>query len=638
MSCHNNIFNKLSFLSEKRSLLHGEYYTLFGIFGTIYYIVPYFLCSSNSDVSPKTLALRIISCLLCFYLLIYHQIKIMISQRLLDKYNQKNNHQEILSNSDSTKFISKNVNSGFLPLYWYISLCFCLPLMSTYNLLDSYFDTTWIVNSSLSILTLVLLVDSISFIILELIGISAGYLLYSVITGNFNFNYEDVNYFLVIYAHLFSIAIGGFFLYQRRIMEKKLTESNLELEKLNITLDDKVKTRTDFLNKALQAKTEFLNNISHEIRTPLQGIFGLASSLSDHWNKFTNDEKENQIHIINESSDKLVSLVSNLLDVSKFEAGKMLFDFQINNLASTIRSTITELKPLFYDKHIDVSFSFNGDEDEFALSFDNLRISQVIRNYLSNAIKYSANNTNITITLGFADQYGNTCEKENASSILVKVKDNGIGVPENELKQIFFPFAQSSLTDRKSTGTGLGLALCAEIIQGHQGKIWAYNNQIEAGSTFCFTIPMQNSIDSPKVSIRDKVEKPIDTTNSKYLILFVDDEKACSTAGKVILECAGFRVDVADCGTAALKMLDEQKYDLILLDLMMPDIYGTEVLINVKSSKEHSHIPVILQSGGSDPSEISKAITLGAFGYILKPYNTNEIISKIKAALNIEKK
>ncbi len=631
----NLFFRLISKTSIEKTKLHGQYYTTFGVLGTIYYIIPYFIWSHNSDIEYQTLFLRIFACILCFYLVILHQTKIATALKLLAREGKKNNLYRRFTKIEVTNFLTNQIHSGYLPIYWHVTLCYCLPLMSTYNLLDSSLQTTWIVNSSLSILILVLLVDWISFIVIMFAGIAGGFFLFFITNGTFKVLYEANNYFLVLYVHFFSIIIGSFFLYQKEVMVKQISQANSELVDLNANLDDIVKKRTEFLDKALKSKTELLNNISHEIRTPLQGILGLSSTLADSWSNYTNKEREEQVRIISESGVRLMSLVSNLLDISKFEAGKMLFDFGKHNLINVIENAIVELKPLCYEKNIEIFFIHPKNIKKFNIEFDIYRIAQVIRNFLANAIKYS--DYDIFISLSFVNNLGEKTTQEKASSVLVEVKDNGVGVPENELHIIFFPFSQSSRTNKKAGGTGLGLALCAEIIHAHNGKIWAFNNTEAPGSTFCFTIPLEQSQADPILITKNTKQivnsESVNSNNKKYKILFVDDEKFCLVSGKVILESAGFEVVTASCGTEALEVLRKEKFDLVLLDLMMPDIYGGEILLEIKSDKKIADVPIILQSGASDQSEIHKIISLGAAGYIIKPYNKDELVSKIKDVL-----
>lgn len=612
-----------------RVKLHGDHYTTFGIFGILYYIVTYFVWSHVSDVKFQTLIFRVIACMLCFYLVILHQTKVWWASQHLKEYVLDSTSNKELSESDRKKFINNEINTGFLPIYWLITVCYCLPLMSTYNLCVDSFNITWVVTFALSVLTLVILVDWIVFIGQITFGIIFGYALFYITSDNPVIEYNGENIILVIYIILFSIIIGAFFLYQKESMIYQITQANIELEKLNVNLDKLVLERTKDLNKALEYKTEFLNNISHEIRTPLQGILGVSSSLVDDWNKYSDSQKEQQIKVISESSDNLMALVSNLLDLSKFEAGKMLYEFKEYNIVNLIENAVLQLKPLIIDRDIELTFIKPTNFNSFKAFCDISRIEQVIRNFLSNAIKYSTKG-NIEIKISFSNVSGNELAKQNLSHIKVSVKDLGVGVPNNELKEIFYPFAQSSRTSNRSGGTGLGLSLSAEIIAAHKGKIWAENNLKENGVTFYFTIPINHKIKKKSMSnVRNNSITQKNENISKGKVLFVDDEEFCQISGKIILESLGYEVLIADSGKSAISQFSNVKFDLIFLDLMMPDMFGTDLLRIIRENRLNSLTPVILQSGASDDREISKALSLGANNFIIKPYNKNDIYNAI---------
>lgn len=620
--------NFLDFLHKKltdRVKLHGNHYTTFGIFGIIYFIIPYFIWSHISDIKFETLILRLIACFLCFYLVILHQTKSWWSQHKLKKYTLQNINKESLTSNDKSNYLNNQINSGILPIYWLITVCYCLPTMSTYHLFADSFDTTWVVTFSLSVLTLVILVDWISFIILLILGSVIGYLLFLITASNTAIEYEQINFQLVIYINVFSIVIGAFFLYQKELMYKQVNDANEKLRRLNTNLDKKVLQRTNELKKALEYKTEFLNNISHEIRTPLHGILSVVSSLSENWKKYSDLEKANLVKVISESGDKLMKLVSNLLDLSKFEAGKMLYKFNNVNFISIVNNALSQLKPLIIDKDREIIFHNPLNTEDYVIYCDEVRIEQVILNFISNGLKYSKHD--IEIYISFANVSGDKVEKDKATHLKLSVKDYGIGVPSQEMREIFYPFAQSSRTNSGTQGTGLGLSLSTQIIEAHKGKIWVDNNENEQGATFSFAIPINISDkNNKKNNSKNNLDLKIDS-NSK--ILFVDDEEFCRVAGKVILESLDFNVDIAESGKDALNYIEKNKYDLIFLDLMIPDISGTEVLKHIKKSTLNSKAAVIVQSGASDDREISKALSLGANNYVTKPYNKKDILNII---------
>ena len=229
------------------------------------------------------------------------------------------------------------------------------------------------------------------------------------------------------------------------------------------------------MQTALAAKTEFLNNMSHEIRTSIQGVSGISEGLDEHWEDLQETKRKELVASIAGSAKRLQSLVGNLLDMSKFTAGKMILSLHKMSLNEAIKDMIFECKTL-YTNGKNIEFKFD-DDIICSIVADKERLAQVLRNLFVNAIKFSPDQSSITAIL-----------RETQNGVMFSIKDEGIGVPEDELSHIFKPFNQSSRTKTKAGGTGLGLSICDEIIKLHNGRIWAVNNT-DRGATFSFVIP-----------------------------------------------------------------------------------------------------------------------------------------------------
>ena len=206
----------------------------------------------------------------------------------------------------------------------------------------------------------------------------------------------------------------------------------------------------------------------------------------------------------------------------------------------------------------------------------------------------------------------------------IEVTDQGIGIPPGEELLIFQPFVQSSSTKTKAGGTGLGLAICHDIISAHHGRIWATNNP-GGGVTFSVTIPTDSS---------SKPSEQLPSTPAANILL-IDDEEACLMSMDLLLYGSNYILHKANGGVAGLEFLRTHpgQIDVILLDLMMPDIYGLNLLADLKHDQSHMHIPVILQSGTSDEAEIKKAFVMGVAGFIRKPYDKPTILAEIAKVL-----
>ena len=248
-------------------------------------------------------------------------------------------------------------------------------------------------------------------------------------------------------------------------------------------------TAKEAAEAANRAKSEFLANMSHELRTPMHAILSYADFGIEEVDEAVKEELLKYFSRIHESGTRLLSLLNNLLDLSKLEAGKMEFMMKKDDLRRPLETVIKEMQKLIEEKSLKLNI-VEPDFEPTAL-YDLNKIVQVIYNMLSNAIKFSPHKGEIRITFGqtFIDSVENGAARKGIS---FSVKDQGIGIPEEELEKVFDKFIQSSKTRTGAGGTGLGLAICSEIIGEHSGKIWAENNK-DKGATFTFVLPIEQA-------------------------------------------------------------------------------------------------------------------------------------------------
>ena len=243
-----------------------------------------------------------------------------------------------------------------------------------------------------------------------------------------------------------------------------------------LALSRVIEEQRDAAEAANHSKSEFLANISHELRTPLHGILSYARFGEDEAAEGDREELRDFFQNVGQSADTLLRLVNDLLDLSKLEAGRMICEFRPANISDLIEVVVDEFNSLCAQRHVLVVYT-PPDEDTTTMA-DPDRFKQVIRNLLSNAVKFSPPQGTINVRL-----------RRLPKSLLLSVRDEGPGIPPDEIELVFDKFIQSSKTKSGSGGTGLGLAICREIVGTHNGRIWAENNA-DAGCIFYCELPL----------------------------------------------------------------------------------------------------------------------------------------------------
>jgi len=269
----------------------------------------------------------------------------------------------------------------------------------------------------------------------------------------------------------------------RKIAEKKLKLAKEDLERQVEKRTAELKLAKENAEKANQAKSEFLANISHELRNPMHHILSYSKSGEIKYNKSTDEKRLHYFKQIRISASRLMSLINNLLDITKMESGRMDYILKECDFQKIVEEAVFEFNPSIEEKQLAIEMENNCAVD--FVSCDSYRIGQVIRNLLANTIRFSPENTPVKITLKDDKLNDNN---QTVPAINFSIKDYGIGIPDNELDLIFEKFAQSSKSKTGAGGTGLGLAISQEIVHAHQGKIWARNNS-DGGATLSFVLP-----------------------------------------------------------------------------------------------------------------------------------------------------
>ncbi len=377
--------------------------------------------------------------------------------------------------------------------------------------------------------------------------------------------------------------------------------------------------------KANLAKTEFLSSMSHEIRTPLNAIVGFSNMLLD--DKNLPDSAKEEVNDIVMASDNLLEIVNGILDISKIEAGKL----EIINTEYDFNKVTTELIALtrgrLGDKPIELITKIDESIPQ-VLYGDASRLKQICVNILTNAVKYTKEGS-ITFSI-------NSVVKNNVCRLIISVEDTGIGIKQENLNKLFNKFERLDLKDNITIeGTGLGLAITKKLVDMMHGKI-VVQSVFGKGSKFTVSID-QRIVKNPTLKV-----EAIDTTHEKIevknkTVLVVDDNKINLKVAERLLQTYGVNVECVESGFICIDNLKSgKKYDLILMDDMMPKMSGVETLQKIKVEIPEFDIPIIALTANALTGMREKYLADGFNDYLAKPINKDELNRVINEYLNKE--
>ncbi|HNB37014.1 MAG TPA: PAS domain S-box protein, partial [Anaerolineales bacterium] len=402
---------------------------------------------------------------------------------------------------------------------------------------------------------------------------------------------------------------------QRKAAEEALHHSRDQLSATNLALQ-----------KASQAKNEFLANMSHELRTPLNGILGMSEILLDEIRGPLNERQHNMVNIIESSGRHLLSLINDILDLSKIEAGKLELHFEKVSVMDICQTSLIFIKEPAAKKSIQVEFE--ADPLVSTVYADMRRLKQILINLLNNAVKFTMPNGYVKLKV-----------KSDADNHLIhfSVIDNGIGISVDDQTRLFTPFTQvdSSLT-REYEGTGLGLALVMELVELHNGSV-KLESEVGQGSTFTVSIPWQaESEKSAKGSdgSSSKQTEPGQTLKQmKATILLAEDMETNTMMISDYLESLGFTVVTAVNGREAVERTEAYSPDLILMDIQMPVMDGLEATRHLRTDPRFATVPIIALTALAMTGDRERCLEAGATEYISKPVNLKQLAELIRTLL-----
>ncbi|MFK7756973.1 MAG: ATP-binding protein [Flavobacteriales bacterium] len=419
-----------------------------------------------------------------------------------------------------------------------------------------------------------------------------------------------------------------------RIKTQALREKNDILEKDIIErkkLEKNLKKATSEAIRARKTEQRFLANMSHEIRTPLNSILGFSRIFSED---NLNEKSKEYLKTIRFASSHLLSIVNDILDISKINAGKISFESKTIDLHKLINECINSVRVTNENPNLTIDYRIFTDEAIF-IKTDPVRLNQVLFNLLNNAIKFTKNGE-ITLII---DKL-NSQEKENTLKLKFRVQDTGIGIQEDKIKTIFENFTQAQTdTTREFGGTGLGLSITKKIVELQNGTV-GVESEFGVGSTFWFEITYEigNAQDLINNSISSL--KQISPEKDINLLIAEDNEMNRFLIKSIFEEWSDyFVISFAHNGLDAFEQVKSNDYDLVIMDLQMPVKDGFESTEMIRALPAHkSNIPIIALTADVPESVKHKALGIGMNQFLTKPINLEELFPTIINCLQSEKK